>query len=681
MSILPTIILLIVIPLPYNEFNIEKLSEYAGSYQWFCDLDNNNLKESLLLANDEMGDMHMYLRLSDDQNNVIDRYNFKYSIANTKEHPIPICCDINSDGYKEVVLFSQNQDSIFLNLFDYKNRKIILNSRFITTIGGVNENKDILLFWIGEIVGTGKNKLCFSVNGAYSLNPRRVFIYDPNTDSLFCSINTGAAALKGSVLQEDKTMSIIVVSNSVGNTKANYPQPYHDTCCWVFTFDQTLRILSEPIAIGRYPSATYKPIIKSGYAYILHMGNERDSTDKSKILKISPEGILEGELGLGKIIYKRIAEIQINGKHRSFVQGLESKTVEFIPEKFSLTENKLTRFLTKKILLIDEDFDMNGKTDLIFQDESNSDILIFFNDLKNAIKIPFESRAYKPLVTMRYKPENNVGELSIYAYDTQKNHKYIVSKNRFYPLRYGVWLVIYITITGFVYFISWIKERQLAKRQILEDKISKLQLQTLRNQLDPHFAFNALNSVGSAIYKEEKENAYDLFQRFARMMRAYLYVSDKIFRSLQDELQFTKDYLEFQKTRFKSLFDYSIEVNDNLHLENIVIPKLLIQSFVENAVKHAFFKINYKGHIKITAYKKEKNAYIYVEDNGIGIHRSKILKATRGTEVGIEIIKEQVNQINRLYRTSISISITDLSFHIYDRTGTRIDICLGVIPF
>src|SRR6056297_2245988 len=115
---------------------------------------------------------------------------------------------------------------------------------------------------------------------------------------------------------------------------------------------------------------------------------------------------------------------------------------------------------------------------------------------------------------------------------------------------------IYLLSVLFVYLIQKLQRKQFEKKQEREKRIAELQLQNLKNQLDPHFTFNAMNSIGLHIYEEDKEKAYDQFVRFARLIRSSLLSSDKIFRSLEEELQFTEDYLEFQKERFGDKFDY-----------------------------------------------------------------------------------------------------------------------------
>jgi LytS/YehU family sensor histidine kinase len=212
----------------------------------------------------------------------------------------------------------------------------------------------------------------------------------------------------------------------------------------------------------------------------------------------------------------------------------------------------------------------------------------------------------------------------------------------------------------------------------LQHKIQDLQLQNILNQLDPHFTFNVLNTLGNYIYKQDKEKAYDLFQRFTRIIRSSLLVSDKVFRTLNEEIKFTEDYLEFQKIRFKERFNYTFDIDKNIDLQNIQFPKMLIQVFAENAVKHAFYGLDYTGQVSIKIIKESNKLMVIIEDDGIGISQSKKLKVTSGTQKGEQILEEQVRQINKLYQTEYTVLIED-KINLGDpQTGTRITITIPI---
>lgn len=161
------------------------------------------------------------------------------------------------------------------------------------------------------------------------------------------------------------------------------------------------------------------------------------------------------------------------------------------------------------------------------------------------------------------------------------------------------------------------------------------------------------------------------------MIRSSLMVSQKVFRSLEEEIQFTRDYLEFQKTRFKERFDFIIQVEKGIDLSDIQIPKMLIQGLAENSVKHAFYGVDFKGLIKISILKDHNHIKISIDDNGIGINQSIQLGTTSGTQMGEQILHDQIKQINKLYNREIIVKTVDKSEVEEEESGTKTEILLS----
>ncbi len=117
----------------------------------------------------------------------------------------------------------------------------------------------------------------------------------------------------------------------------------------------------------------------------------------------------------------------------------------------------------------------------------------------------------------------------------------------------------------------------------LEKELIAINLTALRSQMNPHFIFNALNSIQDLVLKEDTEASYDSIVLFAELIRNTLNYSNQDFISIEKELDFLKVYLQLEKLRFGSDFNYTISFNST---ENIDVPSLLIQPFIENALVH-----------------------------------------------------------------------------------------------
>ncbi len=198
----------------------------------------------------------------------------------------------------------------------------------------------------------------------------------------------------------------------------------------------------------------------------------------------------------------------------------------------------------------------------------------------------------------------------------------------------------------------------------------ELQLQSLQKQVDPHITFNALNSINSLIYKEDKEKAFQFISNFSGLIRRSLVNSDKIATTLNEEINFTKDYLEMQKLLLKDKLEYSFEIDENVR-PDILVPKMCIHTYVENAIKHGLRDNQSKGKINIGIQKTDGRILINVKDNGQG--RGKVKNSSaRSTGKGIKIINTIYDLYYQLYKVKVVSKITYLYSNDGDPAGTEV---------
>jgi len=238
------------------------------------------------------------------------------------------------------------------------------------------------------------------------------------------------------------------------------------------------------------------------------------------------------------------------------------------------------------------------------------------------------------------------------------------------------WILFLFLAAGLLVFsgvsISNRRKQQQQQKLEAEKRMAQLQLLTLKNQIDPHFTFNAINSIASAVLKENKELAYKYFVKLSRLMRSILGSSENLICSLSDELEFVKDYLDINKFRFKDKFDYKIIVAPEVDL-NLPIPKMAIQSFSENALKHGILHLDTGGLLIISIFSNNGDLKLVVEDNGIGREMAAKISET-STGKGLIILKGYFDYFNKYNQRKVNWSIIDL----YDvnglANGTRVEV-------
>ena len=193
-------------------------------------------------------------------------------------------------------------------------------------------------------------------------------------------------------------------------------------------------------------------------------------------------------------------------------------------------------------------------------------------------------------------------------------------------------------------------------------KNKKIALQSLRREMNPHFIFNSLNSVNQFISENNELEANKYLSSYSKLMRTMMENSNKDFITLSIELGQLREYLELEYMRFRDKFTYTINVDDSLDADSVMIPNMLIQPQLENAIWHGLRYKDGAGVLSLTVRAEDDNICVVVEDNGIGLKKSMELKTAHQrahNSRGQTNTRERINLLNHLYHTKITIDITD----------------------
>ncbi len=208
---------------------------------------------------------------------------------------------------------------------------------------------------------------------------------------------------------------------------------------------------------------------------------------------------------------------------------------------------------------------------------------------------------------------------------------------------------------------GWIIFRNIRARR-KADKL--LALRSLTGQMNPHFIFNALNSVNEFVAARDELAANRYLTSFSKLMRQVLDDSRKTLITLSDELEMLNHYLKLEHARFSDKFDYQLEIAEELKDSELMIPPMLVQPYVENAVWHGLRYKSVKGELNIIFRLAQGQLEIYIQDNGIGTKKSRELKTSnqkRQSSVGMKNTETRMNLLNEIYSTAIAVSITELT--------------------
>lgn len=229
--------------------------------------------------------------------------------------------------------------------------------------------------------------------------------------------------------------------------------------------------------------------------------------------------------------------------------------------------------------------------------------------------------------------------------------------------------LILLLVTAYFMF-KYIKQQKLAN--------NLLALKSLRSQMNPHFIFNALNSVNSFIASNDERTANKYLSDFSHLMRSVLENSEEDFIPLKKEIELLDLYTKLEHFRFQDKFDYSIDVDKTIDVEEFQIPPMLLQPYIENAVWHGLRYKTEKGHLNIAIKPKAKDEItITISDDGIGRERSKALKTAnqkKQNSKGMNNIKKRVAILNEMYKDKVDVTIED--FQDLKDVGTKVVVTL-----
>ena len=292
----------------------------------------------------------------------------------------------------------------------------------------------------------------------------------------------------------------------------------------------------------------------------------------------------------------------------------------------------------------------------------------------------FSEEKYKAVLETEARYQNLKKDMELSLLQKEKDiFREKAEKNRIMNVTTGIisLLLLLLMLLGYFYYrqrekaikIKAEKEKTRIKLEY-DKKTMKLRLITLKSQLNPHFIFNTLNSIGSVILKEDKQNTYDLFTNFTSLIRHTIENSDNISIELKEELDQIEKYLFLQKFRFKGVFDYKINIGDDVDL-SIPVPRMCVEIFVENAIKHGLKTKEKEGLITINIDKNDNEIIIEIIDNGIGREKASQMN-NFGTGRGINIANEMFSLYENIHKNKVKFEIIDLYDYDGNAVGTKV---------
>ncbi|TXN37458.1 tetratricopeptide repeat protein [Flagellimonas hymeniacidonis] len=262
-------------------------------------------------------------------------------------------------------------------------------------------------------------------------------------------------------------------------------------------------------------------------------------------------------------------------------------------------------------------------------------------------------------VIVRYEADKKNNQISVLA----KENEIVRLRLR----KNQTTLLVSALIVGLISSILYILYRQYQSKN--EKRVLSLEQNMLRSQMNPHFLFNSLNSIKLYIINNEQKNAVHYLNKFSKLVRKILEASSLKEISLAEELETVELYMNIENIRFSNEIDFKIAVDDNINIDNIKVPSLALQPFLENSLWHGLSPKNGEKMIHLNVKQKTQN-HISIEiiDNGVGrgvAEANKENRVLKRKSVGIRITKERLANFSKDYQNNFEVDIVDL----FDKNG------------
>ena len=589
------------------------------------------------------------------------------------ETPDFILHDYDRDGIKEMyALTVRSGDSLNVNRLALKKGQIDREGKFVSKVERFNGVLDqvICIHGFYDMSGDGVEDFIFCLSAGFTLQPRAFYGWDLVHDTLFRSPEAGIKYNQSYRMVHpgksppDRPL-LFVLNSATDNYKYPYPHPYPDTASYAVVFTSGFEYLFEPKYLGGGPQSktlTY-PMSAADEINIFALTFDRRKSSNRTALNLMDQ--------TGTVLESAITDI--------FDQGSNNIIFNQIPHFFAFN-NGSTRIGT-----IDQKLDFNEKADIsgsfhpllsinLDQDDDEELILLHWNSQEIGI-LQDNYRDFVSVNTPPFGPtKSQISVIHISPRNSRlfihtDSHSFILDyeQNKFYSLRFLLFMLIYGLICGLLYLFRRIFTYTISRRTEHERLLLDYQLQTVMNQLNPHFTFNAINSIGDAVLEGRNQEAYTYFSKLSALIRKSTSHALEPYKTLGEEIQFVREYLDIEKYRFGDKLNWILDVAPDVDLR-IKVPKMLIHIFVENALKHGIFHLKKGGQVDILAMSREEHTEISITDNGVGFRSAFEIERTKGQ--GLHILDKYLEIYNSSQKHQITYQILDRQEE--DGPGTRV---------
>ncbi len=652
------VILYILLPIESNKYRLKLVGDKVNFKlvaRAFQDMDGDGESEIIRYKN---GNPVPAITLERANGEIVNQWNLNGDwIESTKG----LFADTDHDGFTEIVTLTYFQDSIWLHLIEPLQKKGTFLHIPVDRVEMYNDHQDWLINFgtPQDLNGDGWDDIFFSIRAGFTLRPRKLYVLDGKTEELMVqemTLGNNVAWPLCLDLDQDGVMEITGKVSAPGNL-ANQETIISDTCAWLLIYDQKLQFKSEPVSYPGSPAYLKVLALKKDRRQLLvscyHTKTQTGIFNRVEVwewLNDSLQVITCKEL----LSEQQVELISIDQQREGVFALADGHQIIWLDETLQEKGRLTVEGSFYPEIYYPMDVNGDGLSEHIFITDL-SKLHILQSDFRHGIELDLGYNESSPLISPFTKDHTHY----INVYRGNQNILLAYSRNPFYPFRFLILLFSFCAYYLIFSFITNLQRKRIEKRLASERQILHYQLTNVMQQLDPHFLFNALSNISSFYHKGDQEHAQSYLAKVSRLVRTTLENSERMTITLKEEMAFVADYLSVEQIRMGDRLNYSIELDDVLQ-QKIQIPKMLIQNFVENAVKHGIRHLTDRpGLIRIYSEVAETYLHLVVEDNGVGRKSAAELQSF-GTGSGLHMIEKSLQIFEKLEKIKIDFEIKDL---------------------
>lgn len=640
-------------------------------YTYYADLNLDGHEERFFYTNGIGG--NAYILVYKDGVIPLDQWNFPGSLESSSTGYF--VGNYDHDRSMEIACFSLKGRSIYLNIVEpYGDSTHLVQNRLVDTIWTSDFNFVLTIDGARfvDINRDGSDELLFIASVGNARQPRNLYAYDIQADSLWSSPLSGICYRSPVVLDFDRDGRNEIFCETGGSN--NYPKggiSYPDTSSYFVLLNDRLQYKVPPLPSGGLFSTTSTlQVEKDGKPalYVLVRG-ENNLESYSKWYTVNPDLSLiranpfpnHPGLQVGKVFKSS------SGINQLFLDPSLTKSLFIVNGMIS--DSVVNKSLKSYLPIYNYQAGI-PQFEYTYSVGGERDALQFVN--KNGRKLAVMKLNYSDEEYRTCWADEADGRPQLLLTSLKYHTWFSVRPNPWQYWQYLILIGIIGSFFGFITFVRFIQSQQFARQESMRKEVLELQLKTVRNQLDPHFTFNALNALSALSTTGDTRGVDQFIGHFSRLLRIHLNTSDQVLVSLRDEIEFVVNYVELQRIRFENAFRMELEVSKDIDLDRKV-PKMLVQTHVENAIKHGLRPKADLGVVKVTIAEGDQGIRIVIEDNGVGRGHSTV-STFESTGKGLKALGKIIVSVKQLYGMEIRQEFADLTDQEEKPAGTRVTI-------